>query len=216
MIVYLITNKINGMRYVGQTTKSLVSRWSAHKSKRSCCTFLKHALSKYGSENFQIKILSRCNTIEEMNHREQYYIKLFKTLSPCGYNLTTGGEGRLVSEETRARMSSSQKGIKKPCSVEHAKKLGLARLGTKQSSQQKAKRAASMMKPIEVPELGVVFPGFDVAWNTLNAYPNAITFVLNGKRSHWRGLTFKHANKKNINSHTLESQNKIFRFLRGK
>lgn len=112
MIVYLITNKINGKRYVGQTVQCLPYRWSAHTNEKSQCVALNRAIQKYGKENFEIKVLSKCNSLEEMNHRENYYIKLFKTLAPYGYNLTTGGDGRKCSEETRKKMSISQKGNK--------------------------------------------------------------------------------------------------------
>lgn len=110
MIVYLITNILNKKRYVGQTVQSLSNRWKFHLSKASGCIALKRAIQKYSKENFEIKALSYCNSIEEMNHREQYYINLFNTLAPNGYNLTTGGERPEFSEESRQKMSDLKLG----------------------------------------------------------------------------------------------------------
>ncbi len=109
MIVYKITNKINGSRYIGQTMGSLEKRWKAHCRPSSGCLILKNAIQKYGKDNFTIEVVSRCCSLQELNHREAYYIKLFNTLSPNGYNLLTGGTSRRPSELTRSKMSESQK-----------------------------------------------------------------------------------------------------------
>ena len=82
--LYVIINKISDKRYVGQTKHSIEERFEKHKydafgAKRGFA--LHSAMRKYGIENFEIKPLSRCNTLEESNHRESYYIKLFNTLS---------------------------------------------------------------------------------------------------------------------------------------
>ena len=112
MIVYSITNKITGKRYIGQTVFPINKRWSAHKyasfkSKRKSKSALHSAIFRYGIKNFGIKIITHCNSIEEMNHREQYYIKLFNTLAPNGYNLDNGGKNKLASEQTKKKMRES-------------------------------------------------------------------------------------------------------------
>lgn len=125
-IIYKITNKINGVSYVGQTTKTISQRWTCHKNKNSSCRFLKYAISKYGAENFEIKEVAKCNSIDEMNHRESYYIRLFKSLAPNGYNLTTGGKNKLASEETKQKMRESQIG-KKMSPVSNETKLKISK-----------------------------------------------------------------------------------------
>ena len=54
MIIYKITNKINGKVYIGQTSNTLEKRWWQH-----CHGTHKHiiarAISKYGAENFKIE-----------------------------------------------------------------------------------------------------------------------------------------------------------------
>ncbi len=133
MVVYLISNKVNGKRYIGQTKYTAEKRFKKHKedalvAKR--CFALHQAIRKYGIDNFEIKVLSKCDSIEEMNHRETYYIRIFDTLSPKGYNLDSGGNNKTPSEETRARMSASKMGIKKgPCSEERKQKISKANKG---------------------------------------------------------------------------------------
>ena len=111
MIVYKITNIITGKRYVGQTVQSLKQRWDKHCNEKRCLA-LANAIRKYGKENFEIKVLTYCNSIEEMNHREIYYIKLFKTLAPNGYNLTHGGLNGKHTEKTKKTIGDKQRGNK--------------------------------------------------------------------------------------------------------
>jgi hypothetical protein len=110
MIIYKLTNKITGKQYIGQTVKSMAQRWRIHCSPTSGCTYLSHAINKYGQENFLIEIVEHCNSLDELNKKEQDYIKLFNTLSPNGYNLTTGGENCLASQETKDKQSAAHTG----------------------------------------------------------------------------------------------------------
>jgi group I intron endonuclease len=117
MIIYKVTNKINGKEYVGQTVKSLKQRKQKHISdvtKQRNNFHFHNALRKYGSDNFTWKILQKCDIIEELNKLEIYYIGLYNTFEK-GYNLTLGGGGNLgykASEETRKKMSENKKGSK--------------------------------------------------------------------------------------------------------
>lgn len=87
MIIYQITNKINGKFYIGKTTKSAEERFNQHfYNHKNGNTYLYKAMRKYGVHNFQIDILE--NT-ELLNEREIYWIK---TLNPQ-YNMTVGGDG---------------------------------------------------------------------------------------------------------------------------
>lgn len=108
-VIYKITNKINSKSYIGQTIRTIEKRWKEHLKNKSHCSALSSAIKKYGAENFEIKVLAICSSIEELNHRESYYIRLLNTLAPTGYNLDTGGDGKIVSEETRKRMSRKGK-----------------------------------------------------------------------------------------------------------
>lgn len=89
MIIYQITNTVNGHFYIGKTTKTLHVRFKRHISsaKRGSNTYLHRAMRLYGFENFNIKNIEINPT--DLNESERYYI--FK-LSPH-YNMTVGGDG---------------------------------------------------------------------------------------------------------------------------
>ena len=134
MIIYLITNRVNGKRYVGQTVNTLKHRWNLHvghsrNPKRS--GVLCSAIRKYGPENFEMKVLAKCDSMEEMNHRETYYInKIFKTLSPNGYNLDSGGKNKIMHPDTKIKLSAAKKGKKiGPFSEEHKRRISEANKG---------------------------------------------------------------------------------------
>lgn len=129
MVIYNITNKINGKRYIGQTVGTLKRRWRAHCSVSSKCPFIRNAIQKYGVENFTIETLIKCGSVEEMNYWESHYIALLNTLSPFGYNLNTGGEHRRASEYSKKRTSAANKG--RICSAEVKRKISEAQKGSK-------------------------------------------------------------------------------------
>ncbi len=112
MIIYKITNRINGKVYIGQTTKSLRWRWQCHCSKSKGCPLLKRAILKHGRENFTVEQIDTACTREELDAKEIYWIKFYDSMNrDKGYNLTSGGESKKsYSEETRRRMSESHKG----------------------------------------------------------------------------------------------------------
>lgn len=68
-------------------------------------------LKKRPKELIKEEYIKTCYSEEEMNSDEQYYIEVFDTLYPNGYNLTEGGDGGIVSEESRKKMSESKKGL---------------------------------------------------------------------------------------------------------
>lgn len=115
MIVYIVTNKINGKQYVGYTTKSLEERRKIHlyksnsNSNKHYFYLFKQAIRKYGIDNFNWEILERCSSIEECCEKEIYFINKYNTISPNGYNLTKGGNGGIASEVTKSKISNSVK-----------------------------------------------------------------------------------------------------------
>lgn len=139
MIVYLITNKINGKRYVGQTVQTMTSRWSKHcsPSKASDGMPIVHAIQKYGKEAFEVKVLVECETIEEMNHRETYYIRILKTQTPNGYNVLPGGSNSRHTEETKKKIGEGNKGkhIGKKRTQEVKDKMSRDRKGKRRSPE---------------------------------------------------------------------------------
>jgi len=95
--IYVITNKINGKRYVGKTTNTIEWRWKQHlssslgKKLSDNCTIHK-AIRKYGKENFTIEQIDIANSEEDINEKERFWIKKLDTFKK-EYNETLGGEG---------------------------------------------------------------------------------------------------------------------------
>lgn len=208
MIVYIITNKVNGKRYIGQTVRTVAERWYHHvynamSGRRKYP--LHNAIRKYGKENFEIKELSRSNSLKELNYRENYCIKIFKTLtSNGGYNLATGGGNSLHSQETKDKiskakigikmgpftkehsenMSKAQKGIPKPHSKEWCENQRLKMTGKKHSEESKQKRRnVKACVKIFSPETGKIYDSIAKAGREHGILPANIHKLMHGKTS---------------------------------
>ena len=72
MIIYVITNLLNGKQYVGQTTRTLKERLTQHRSHSNSA--IGQAIQKYGWENFKAEVIEECETLEKLNEREKYWI----------------------------------------------------------------------------------------------------------------------------------------------
>ena len=116
MVVYIITNKINGKCYIGKTVKPLQFRWSCHKSlaRSGNNTYLHKAMRKHGIDNFEIEPLIELTQDEELLDWEVELIGIFKSNnSSNGYNLTIGGDGitgHKHSDESKQKMTKSNLG----------------------------------------------------------------------------------------------------------
>lgn len=109
--VYLITNKINNMKYVGQTIQmDIERRWTKHKniSKTGLGKCLRDAYIKYGINNFKFQIICICFD-EDCDKYEEDYIKKYNTIYPNGYNIKCRGRRVFVSDETRILISKRVK-----------------------------------------------------------------------------------------------------------
>lgn len=87
--IYLTTNLINGKKYIGQHQGEINDGYLGSG------VHLKQALNKYGKENFKKEIIEICNTEEELNEREKYWINKFDAVNNKQfYNVSEGGQGR--------------------------------------------------------------------------------------------------------------------------
>lgn len=136
--IYLIRNCISGRVYVGSAVK-IRQRWAEHRSMlqrgKHHSPILQNSWAKHGAEAFSFEILEIVEDITSLILREQYWIDLYGSANPDkGFNLNPMAASSLgkkrtpetiakiqasrknyvVSDETRAKMSASGKGKKKP------------------------------------------------------------------------------------------------------
>lgn len=114
--IYLITNQINEVKYVGQVTQGIVKRFRRHinDAKAGSELHLHRAMRKYGYDRFTVSLLATAKDEEDMNRLERFWIGFLGTKTPNGYNMTEGGEGCLgsvQSEESRRKKSLSLTGV---------------------------------------------------------------------------------------------------------
>jgi group I intron endonuclease len=148
MLVYRITNTINGKVYIGKTMKSLAARWTEHlKSVRAGSDFYFHkAVRKYSSEAFKTDILYEASTVEALNAMETFFIVLHQSHKPeNGYNLTLGGDGvsgLTHTERTKEMLRSlwtterRQELQERNRSVEQRRKVSQSKLGRTRSEKE--------------------------------------------------------------------------------
>ena len=85
MYIYKITNKLNGLSYIGQTG-DVFERWRQHCARKN--RTLGIAIEKDGIENFTFEVLEK-TTSTLADERERYWINYYKSY-PEGYNSNAG------------------------------------------------------------------------------------------------------------------------------
>lgn len=135
--IYLLTNKINGKVYVGQSV-NIERRWREYRRKVSAAQRrLYRAFEKYGVSAFAFEVIEECAP-EHLDAYEDVYIRTFKaTARDSGYNIRITASGRgALSQETRQRLSESKKGT--PGAIAFGK-LNDARRGVPMTEERRAK-----------------------------------------------------------------------------
>lgn len=97
--VYIVRNYINNKVYIGKTTKTLQKRWIAHKtdSKLYASNPMYQDMIKHGFDKFYAEILIEGNfTAEQLSNLEKSYILRYSSVTPRGYNQSTGGDQGFV------------------------------------------------------------------------------------------------------------------------
>lgn len=160
-LIYMHTNKINGKKYIGQTSLAPEIRWKNGLGYASS-TYFYNSIKKYGWDNFEHEIIARNLSIDEANEMEMKLIEEYKTTdNNFGYNIMPGGRNSPMPEETKAKISKSKMGhevsdeTRKKISANHADMSGKnnPRYGVRLSEETRAKISANnkswMMKGIK-------------------------------------------------------------------
>jgi len=103
----------NNKIYIGQT-KNLKRRLYEYCSKNETNGhFVKKAILKYGHSNVELEIIKICDSFEELNLSEIYYISLYNSCDLLkGYNLSLGGNTNVPSSQTIIKKIESSKKVK--------------------------------------------------------------------------------------------------------
>jgi len=97
-IIYKITCTVNNKVYIGQTIRTMESRFERHirdaeRSENPTIHF-QRAIKKYGRDAFKIEKIDEANSQQDLNEKERYWISFYKsTDNNFGYNSALGGEG---------------------------------------------------------------------------------------------------------------------------
>jgi hypothetical protein len=95
--VYLLTNLVTKMRYVGLTTIGIKQRFEQHVTSSNHgekMSKLHSDLKEFGRENFKVTVLANKVPSEILGELEIKHIREYRTLWPNGLNSTPGGELR--------------------------------------------------------------------------------------------------------------------------
>jgi group I intron endonuclease len=95
LIIYKVTNKIDGKVYIGKTKRSLGTRWKQHcraafDGKSWTKGKLQHAIQKSGADAFTVEQIDVAASNDEANEKEMYWIKHYDSIEN-GYNTSPGG-----------------------------------------------------------------------------------------------------------------------------
>jgi len=102
--------------YIGVTKKDLKERRYYHirrALREEGVSAFHSAIRKYGEDNFVWNIISEYHNYDDALDAEQYFIKLYNTKSPDGYNMTDGGEGTLGAVLTAEHKQKICAGLKR-------------------------------------------------------------------------------------------------------
>lgn len=134
--IYTITNTINGKVYVG-LSKNMAQRKSRHftalQSGKHANGYLQNEYIKYGKQHFDFEVIEFCAE-EYMASQENYWSNmLMATNRVFGYNIepTNPNKNNVISNETRLKISKAIKGryLGRVVSVETRVKMSASRVG---------------------------------------------------------------------------------------
>lgn len=179
VVLYAVTHRDSGRVYVGKTA-DYVGRRSHHlsRARRGAKTHFHAALRKYGAHSFEWIVFAHFDTDDQAQLAEVDWISILRSHDVALFNQTDGGDGaslgskrgamseeqrakisqtkrgvpnpglserrqgKPLSQETRNRISLSQRG--RPKSVEHNRRVSESKKGLKLSDEAKAKRRLRM------------------------------------------------------------------------
>ncbi len=153
-IVYQARNLVNGHRYIGFTTRGLEVRKAQHlksaREKKQAKFRFQHAIAKYGPDNFAWEILGDFDGDEDL--AKLYEREAIAKYRP-EYNLSHGGDGGRLSDESRAKLSASKMGVPSPIkgipkTAEHRANMRIGMTGVPHLAARGKKRDPAVVERI--------------------------------------------------------------------
>jgi len=136
--VYIITNTVNGNRYIGSSV-DIHRRWWQHRSQLCKGThgnqILQRAWDKYGESSFEFSILLLCSETDTLLNEQQCLDTFHPEYNIC-ISVTASMLGRTMSEEHKRKIGDANKG--RVMSDEQKLKLSEAHKGKKWSEEHRA------------------------------------------------------------------------------
>lgn len=201
MIIYKITNNVNGKVYIGQTVRTLKERIGEHLRHNNL--LVQKAIHKYGVDNFKFKVIDKAKNIDELNKKEMKWIGFYNCLVPFGYNQCIGGDNTIGfhhREESKQAMSIKKSEMYlgennpffgKTHSEEQRLKWSKERKGRNLDKAREASIKTIQRKVLNV-ETGEIFNSVKEAALKYNLKSTHITRVCRGKRKHTGGFEWKY------------------------
>lgn len=149
--IYGLQNKAKPEKwYVGQS-RNIKKRWSKYQQ-LDCKNQPKlyNALQKYGWDGFTRVVLEECvNDLVVLKDRESYWAEHYNSVKN-GYNVDTPGIVRVMSAETRKKLSDAHRGRKR--SPEHCAAISTGKMGHVTSSETREKLRKTSSNTVRTPE----------------------------------------------------------------
>lgn len=94
--IYYHIHTQSGRLYIGLTSQTMLKRWNTHVAdalrKKNGWSHFANAIRKYGKTAFSHHILHICDSLEEANLWEEFWIDFYNTRNPeLGFNIAQGG-----------------------------------------------------------------------------------------------------------------------------
>ena len=159
--IYLIIDLLTGKKYVGQHR---YDKPELDPNYHGSGRIIKR-LYKKRPETLKMEYIKTCYSEEELDEWEKYFIFVYDTLHPNGYNLEKGGRGGVPSDVTKKKLSESRKGENNPMFGKHLsdetrKKISEAKKGRtppnkgKSMSEEQKRKLSEVLKGKVPPNKG--------------------------------------------------------------
>lgn len=124
--IYYVLDIEKNKYYIGQTSRTIEARFKNHKNDNRPTKLLSMRMREADISNFKIVLLEETPNKENADSLETDYINKYNSVTPFGYNIRSVGgshapqeeaskeklRSKLVSPETRAKISIAQQGEK--------------------------------------------------------------------------------------------------------